>query len=152
MMLAERGQGLEHLERAVRLDPANAEAWYWLAAGRSYANDYPGQLEALRRSAAIDPFWVRNDGYPNAAWELGHREEAIRFERRIIANRPLPAHRELARARLAARRGDWSGYTLHNRRAARLDTGNDVRLQAEFNARTAMLRLGLPVEPPVDIR
>ena len=77
-------QGMPHLERALRLDSNNAEAWYWLYNVRQEALDFEGALQAIRRSVAIDPFWSRNGWFPALAWEMGYRDEALRYMRRMI--------------------------------------------------------------------
>ena len=111
---------LRHLEQAVRLAPGDAELWYALSEARAVALDFEGELEALRRTAAIDPFWVRATGYPLAAWMLGERQEALAFERRMISRHPDPLGRITARVRLAGYRLDWSEAYRLSRAADRM--------------------------------
>lgn len=146
MILETDPAAIRHLERAVRLDPGNAETWYWLGSARIYAGDFEGAIEAGRRAAAIDPFWVRISGVSELAWQMGYREEATRYEQRIIDKHPQRDHREMAKARMAARRGDWSGYVLHSRKAAQVDVERDIGIDADIHADYGMLRLGLPFE------
>lgn len=141
-MLHEAGpEALRHLERSVQLDPGNADAWLWLSNARLKANDIAGSFEAIRRMASIDPFWIRSRAFSNSAWGMGLREDARRFDERLIRDHPEPAHRELARARIAARKGDWSGYVLHNLNAANLSP--DTNWEARRNAEYGLLKLDL---------
>jgi len=136
----DRGRG--HLERAVRLDPGNAEAWLWLSNARAFAFDFGGSSAALRRAAEIDPFWTRTNQLADVVWMLGRRDEALAIDRRLIARHPAPAHRELARARIASRLGDWSAYLVHQARAAELDP--DLRQDARLDVGSVLIMLQLP--------
>lgn len=128
-------KGRAHLERAVELDPSDGRNWFWLAGTREAALEFEGALEALRRNVETEPFGPGSTGFSELAWEMGFREEADAFERRIIATHPDPAQREAARARIAARRGDWSAQALYARRAG-------------MNEVIGRIRVGLPARVP----
>ena len=99
----------QELETAVKLDPGNADAWYWLATRRQWDLDFDGALNALRRTSSIDPFFVYIDHLPQLAWDMGYRDEAIRTFENVIANSPDPFARQLAQAQLADLQYDLSG-------------------------------------------
>jgi TolB-like protein/DNA-binding winged helix-turn-helix (wHTH) protein/tetratricopeptide (TPR) repeat protein len=113
-------ESLGHLDRAVRLAPANAELWFALAEARRLALDFEGGLEALRRTAGIDPFWVGSSSYPIIAWKMGALDEALAYEQRMIRHHPDPLGRQRARIRLAAYRRDWSEAYRLSREADRI--------------------------------
>jgi TolB-like protein/DNA-binding winged helix-turn-helix (wHTH) protein len=143
---ADAPTAIRHLEAAVRLDPNNAELWHALGSIRGVMLDFEGELEALRRAAEIDPFWVRSASYAVTAWLVGAREEALRFERRMIHHHPEPLGRLNARIRVAAYRLDWS-------EAYRLVLEADRLRPLQVRAREAFpepiflrLRLGLYAE------
>lgn len=117
---ADLPEALRHLELAVRLAPGDAELLLSLSEVRAVALDFEGELEALRRVAEIDPFWVRATGYPVAAWALGARQEALAFEERMARNHPEPVARINARMRVAAYRLDWSEAYRLSREADRM--------------------------------
>jgi TolB-like protein len=140
-------RGRAHLERAVRLDPNNAEAWLWLSTARGRMFDFDGGLAAIRRAAEIDPLWERTNQVADAAWSQGFHAEALRHDQRLIATHPEESHREMARGRIAARSGDWSGFVLHFLRAAQLDS--DVQFDARFRVNSVLIMLGLPFDETV---
>ena len=136
-------ESVRHLEEAVRLAPHDAELWFALSQARGASLDFEGELDALRHTAEIDPFWVRASGYPLAAWLLGARDEALAFERRLIRHHPEPLGRLAAQVRVAAYRLDWS-------EAYRLSTEADRLRPLQVRAREFFpepiflrLRLGL---------
>jgi TolB-like protein/DNA-binding winged helix-turn-helix (wHTH) protein len=100
--------GQAHIERAVALDPNNAEFQFW--AGNVYGEeaDFPRMLEAYRRAFEIDPLWERaQEAAILAAWSMGYRAEAVGYVRRVErAGSRFQVH--CARASLAEARGDFS--------------------------------------------
>jgi hypothetical protein len=132
------GSGLRHLERAVQLDPNNAEAWYWLYQARERQLDFGGALVAIRRTAELDPFWVFSSYFAAEAWDMGLRTEAQQFEQRVAANHPNPFERETARWRMAWHRNDWSSAYGHALRAREIASRNMRHYAGEV-----LMRLGL---------
>jgi TolB-like protein/DNA-binding winged helix-turn-helix (wHTH) protein len=98
----------QRLERAVRIVPANAELWHALGNARAATLDFEGALDAFRRTAAIDPFWVRSTTLPAVAWSMGERREALAYEARMMRDHPETLGRRLAALRVAVYRRDWS--------------------------------------------
>jgi tetratricopeptide (TPR) repeat protein len=133
---------LPHLERATRLDPGNAENWYWLYNARTLALDFEGALEAIRRTAAIDPYWIHSSWAPNAAWDLGYRDEARRYLRRTAENHPDPFQRESALWEAAYLSGDQS-LAYRHARAAALIASPDMQEPAGHRVAAILLRLGV---------
>ena len=154
----DRKRARQELETAVALDPGNAEAWYWLSSQRLANLEFIGGLEAIRRTALIDPFLVQSESMPPLAWDMGYRDEATRALRNSIANHPEPFMRALAQAQLAALHYDLSGAYEYGK-AARDIAPPDVRDVTEGPMGSALLRLGFLNEaerfvprPIVDLR
>lgn len=143
LLLGSNRDAVRHLERAVRLQPDYAEAWLWLATAYGRELAYEKALGAIRRCAQLDPFWSRCAQFSDAAWEIGEREASQRFDTWLLQHLPEPSQRERVRAKLAVRRGDWSGHVLHLQRVVELDSG-DGRLEATIDIRHALIWLGLP--------
>ena len=139
---ATKRRGRAELERAVKLDPQDAEAWYWLHGVRQNDLDFEGALEAVRHTAEIDPFFVFSNYYPHLAWEMGERDAAVRFVKNRIENHPDAYNRERARADLAHIQNDWSGFYLSLKKAR--DVGRpDMRPYAQEGMGFILQRLGL---------
>lgn len=132
------------LTRAVELDPNDAEAWYWLSGALQQDMRYQDALEADRMVAKLDPFWVRAEPVASNLWDMGEHEEAQRIDRRIAEQAPDPAVREAAKARIAARQGDWSGFVLHNNEAMKLTTNHSQKLIWGIARNGKLARLGIP--------
>jgi TolB-like protein/Tfp pilus assembly protein PilF len=138
----QRNRARQELETAVKLDPGDAEAWYWLSNLRAGNLEFAGALDALRRTASIDPFFVQSQHLPPLAWEMGYRDEAGRTLENTIANSPDPFSREIAQAQLAILRYDLSGAYEYGK-AAREVAPSDLKDVAEGPMATTLLRLGL---------
>jgi adenylate cyclase len=130
------------LENAVRLDPGNAEAWYWLAELHLTNLEFNGALDALRRTATIDPFFVHSQHFPPLAWEMGDRDEAVRVLDNRIANSPDPFMREIARAQLAHLHFDLARDYEYSK-AARDVAPADLKDVAEGRMGAVLLQLDL---------
>jgi adenylate cyclase len=146
------------LERAVTLDPGNAEAWYWLSALPQSNVEFEGALDALRRTARIDPFFVHSNHFAPLAWDMGYRGEATQNVENRIANNPDPFLREMARSQLALLQYDLSG-AYERAKAARAIALPDQKEIAEGTMGSVLLRLRLLDEaerivpaPLVDLR
>lgn len=97
-------------ERAVALDPNNAEAWNAVALEHRFRGDYVRELAAWRQAVRIEPLWFR--AFFNAsetAWNLGYRSEAAQYARKASTDEPnQPFTAQMIRSDMAMRRGDYS--------------------------------------------
>ncbi|MFC7499812.1 winged helix-turn-helix domain-containing protein [Enterovirga sp. GCM10030262] len=136
-------QGARHVKRAAALDPGNAEFQFWL--GHVFANerDFPRSLKAYRTAFEIDPLWhYAQYQLVESAWEMGHREEAIRYVRRIERDGSRQqAH--LNRATLAGARGDFSGQAAELAAAAAATGDAGKRTGAAYERAFVLFSLGL---------
>lgn len=98
------------LERAVEIDPENPEAWLWLSNAYTALGRERDALDALVRLPRIDPLWERSWQASDAAAERGLIEVADRLDRQILNVTNEPWQHDIARARIARRHGDLSGY------------------------------------------
>lgn len=110
--------GRREIEKAVRLDPNDAMAWYWLGELRLTNLEFEGALNAIKRTAAIDPFFIFSEKYAFRAWTMGDQRDAARFMEDRIANHPDPFVREMTRSYLAAHQNDLSSSYEHAKAAA----------------------------------
>jgi TolB-like protein/tetratricopeptide (TPR) repeat protein len=139
---SDKRRGVEEIEHAVKLDPTDAQNWYWLYIVRGQNLDFEGSLAAMRRTAEIDPFFTFSDKFPEAASDMGDRESATRFLTNRIQNHPDPFIRERAREMLAAGRADWSARYEHLKREREL-AAPDMRAYADLGMGIVLVRLGL---------
>jgi len=130
------------LERAVKLDPTDAQSWYWLYIVREKDLDFEGALAAVRRTAEIDPFFTFSDKYAVLAWDMGEREAAMRFVTDRIRDHPDPYIRERAREMIAYGRADWSAIYGHLKRERELAVP-DMRPYSNLGMGLVLMRLGL---------
>lgn len=138
-LLRESGQ---ELEKAVKLNPNDALAWYWLSDRRFDASDFGGALAAIRYTASIDPFFIFSLKYSFEAWELDHREDALRFIDDRAANHPDPFSRESALQFLSFLKNDLVGAYRHSK--AEYEVGSvDQKPIAQKDMGAALLELGL---------
>ena len=138
----DRRRARQELETAVRLDAGDADAWYWLSGLRLGNLEFAGALDALRRTAAIDPFFIGSEHLPPLAWDMGYRDEATRARKNRIANDPDPFMREMARSGLATLRFDLSG-AYEDAKAAVPIAQPDLKDIAEARMGAVLLQLGL---------
>jgi TolB-like protein/Tfp pilus assembly protein PilF len=139
----ESRRGRQELETAVRLDPGDAEAWYWLSDLRRADLDFAGALDAYRRSARIDPFFfLVGERMPPLAWDMGHRDEATQFLKERIANHPDPFIAQIARVQLADLQNDPSSAYAYAKKAREIALP-DSRPIAEARMASILLQLGL---------
>jgi tetratricopeptide (TPR) repeat protein len=139
---ASRPDARQHLETATRLDPGSAENWYFLHEAHFFEGDYPRTLDVLRRAVAIDPLW-----WPaffqasNFAWEMGYREEAEAYVRRVEEAASPPSEAHMVRSDMANRRGDYSGAIAESEKAW-LSAPPDRRFFAELSFGGALRSAG----------
>jgi TolB-like protein len=142
MNAAKIRRGREELEKAVRLNPGDAESWFWLHYPRVDQLDFNGALDALRQSARIDPLFILNEQFPGLASDMGYRKEALRFLNDRIANHPDPFIREIARAQLAYLQGERAKAYQFAKKAREIALP-DVRSIAEDHMGAILLELQL---------
>jgi len=141
MDAAKIAKGRDELEKAVSINPNDPESWYWLHYSRLAELDFDGALDALRRSARIDPFFFLVDEHlPGLASDMGFRDEAIEFLGHIVANHPDPFIRQIARSDLARLQNDRSSAYEYLRKAREIALP-DVRSIAENRMGSLLLDL-----------
>ncbi|MEM6476996.1 MAG: winged helix-turn-helix domain-containing protein [Pseudomonadota bacterium] len=98
------------LQKAVELDPGDAEAWFWLSHASAHP-DYPGgELEAMVQAAKLDPLWNRTWQASTYAASAGKPELADEIDQNIIAAAAQPWQAQIARGRMALRSGELDEY------------------------------------------
>ncbi len=103
------GESKPHFERAARLNPNDAESWADLARIHEGEGNYPATLAAWRRAVAIDPLWWPAFYYAAEwAWQMGYRDEAEAYVRRIELGGPVPFQAHMVRGDMAWRQADFS--------------------------------------------
>jgi tetratricopeptide (TPR) repeat protein len=74
-----------HLKRAIELNPRDPQTQFWISNHYSGLLDFGRQLNALRQVVSLDPQWALGSNIAaTVAWELGHRDEARRYARRLL--------------------------------------------------------------------
>lgn len=141
MLLGFQGEALPNLERAVKLDPAEPQIRYWYASALDQDMRFAQAAEHFVQVARADPFWRNSFTAANALNELGRNDEALALEQRVAGSHPDVAAREAARARIAARSGDWSGFVAHQLSAIRQTPGSN-RPVREAQLQLALTRIG----------
>ena len=101
---------VDMLNRALELDPGDAEAWLWLGHVADHPMHYQNIPIAMRRLVELDPLWDRSWQASYYVRSFGDAEEADRLDRIIGAAAAEPWQAELADARIAVRRGDQSEF------------------------------------------
>lgn len=100
-------EAVAHIRRAAQLDPGSAENLFWLSNIYGGELDFERQLALIRRAAEIDPLWINvNRGGGGLLQEMGHRDEALAWQRRFGAS--FPHGGRIMRAMIAYRDGDFS--------------------------------------------
>lgn len=96
-----------HLRKAAALDPTSAEAQVWLAAAERVSGDFGREIDAYRRSAALDPSWYRpKRDLAFALAEMGDRAGAETVARQVALSDGVIA--EGIMARIAWLYGDYA--------------------------------------------
>lgn len=140
---AMKRRGRAEIERAVQLDPTDAQNWYWLFLKRMRDElDFEGALVAGRKAAEIDPFFVFNQFYAELAWAMGEQKAVARFLRNWAENHPDPYNREGALEAMAMYRNDWSEVYRHMKKGRELAPA-DMRRAYERGMGQILRRLGL---------
>ena len=139
---ATKRRGAAALERAVELDPTDAQNWYWLFMLREADLDFERALVAIRRTVEIDPFFTLGGNFPRFAWIMGEREPALQFLRHRAENHPDRYIQEQARASISDLHNDWSGL-YRDLKQARQAAPSDMRRYLEEGMGIILLRVGL---------
>lgn len=131
------------IERAVQLDPSDAQNWYWLFLKRQRDDlDFEGALAAGAKAAEIDPFFIFNQFYTEVAWAMGERQAVIRFFRNWAQNHPDPHKREGGVEGMALFHHDWSEVYRSLKKQRDLAPA-DMRRQEEAGMGQILRRVGL---------
>ena len=141
LILTDTADGVLPLERAVAIEPDNAESWLWLGNARASRRDEPGALEAYRRATTIEPGWYRTvDPYCRALHRLGRREQAFSLLEHYERTADDRAHATLQRAKLLMTEGRLT-------EAARAAFGNLATRPANpWYARQLLLQVALRLD------
>lgn len=145
-------KGLAMLQQAVKLDPGDAEAWFWLSI-QQQQNLLLGQnpLESVQRMVQIDPLWPATWRASDIAAEFGRLKQAREMEAEILAAAVTSSQRDLANARLARIDGDLSTFLELSRRASNTQTGAERRYGSSVQIDIAKHLLGLPSDQPSSV-
>ena len=130
------------MERAVQLDPHNAEAFHQLGQVYSFLDDDSAAIVTYRRALALEP------GRANSLYELGHVyllqhrwRDALRLCDSAAAENPELARAYTGRARARTPLGEGAQAAEDARRAIRLGTGR-VTWEARFALVAALAAAG----------
>ena len=132
------------IERAVALDPGDAEAWLWLGNNRCQLLDIAGCSNAYRKAIEIDPYLAPAvDNLVQNLINLGDEKSLARLIRQLdragAGDTLVPA----VRAAIAYSRGDYSaglGPLL------RIGAGEKPPTQVRWRVTEGLIRLGLGEE------
>jgi TolB-like protein len=147
LALAPAASAKPHLQRAVRLDPENAEVWSLLAQLHARDGLHEEALTAWRRALDIDPLWWMAFYYAaQLSWEMGERAATIRYVQRIERDGvPYPFQAHMVRADMAWRYNDYSAGFRHARVASTVaDAGK--RFFADLSMGRSLRAAGLFAE------
>lgn len=97
------------LELAVKFNPENVQAWYWLATVYSEMDEFEATVDASERVIELEPYWSRSQSAVDWAYDLGHRDRAQQLREKTAMRHPRLDVRYRSEAQAAAERGDWSG-------------------------------------------
>jgi len=100
-------EALAELEKAAKLDPANAEAFYWIGRVHIKAERYEEAMEDFKRAAKLKPDY--SEAYDNLGWlnvRLRKADEAISYLSKSIELKQNNAWAYFTRGRLFYQKGD----------------------------------------------
>ena len=139
-------EALPSIERAVALDPKDAQGWIWLSLALGEAMQFESAAEAAHECAKLEPFWLMCAQAADRLAQLGRGDAARALDQRIARFSPEPSLAAEARARLLVRAGDWSGFVAANRDAV-ARSNPSRRVFHSVSERSMLFRLGIPSEP-----
>lgn len=130
------------IERAVALDPGNAEAWMWLGNARNAQGRRQDAIKAYRRSVAIEPFWTpANLNLASTLFESGDAPGALAVAARL-RGAGQAGLADLVEADIALSRGQIARSVRLCLPMARAPRDSRLRGYALSCAATALLALG----------
>ncbi|RGP40947.1 Non-specific serine/threonine protein kinase [Altererythrobacter insulae] len=97
-----------NLQKAIELDPGDAEAWLWLGHVSDDPRHIGGVEQAMTRLVELDPLWDRSWQAAYYVRAMGNPEGADRLDNIVRAAAVEPWQIDMANARIASRRGDQS--------------------------------------------
>lgn len=102
-------EAVRKLQAAVKLDPMNAEAYYYLARAYEKSGDLPTkQVEAYNHALEIAPEFVEaRNALGTVYWEMGKKGEAEKEFAKVLSFDPsnAVANNNMGRIRMEARQG-----------------------------------------------
>ncbi len=135
---------LEALSQATRLDPGDAEAWWWLAMAQKRPEDLSDATKSITRVVALDPLWVRASSAIEVVPTYGHIDLAIALERDVAAAAVFDWQRQMSAANSAKWSGDFSEY-LRLRDLTELQMSDSERWTYRATGRAVRRLLDLPM-------
>ena len=147
VLASSAGERFDYIDRAVVLDPGDAEAWLWYSHIAAHP-DYPGEeLRAMQRLIALDPLWGRSWQASYVAAAEDGMELAENIDRAIIAAASQQWQSDAAEARIRNLHGDVSEFyrlTLQAMPAMAMEHRQIAGMQLS----NSMLLLGLDMTQP----
>jgi tetratricopeptide (TPR) repeat protein len=143
-LIQSAGEGIPHLQHAMKLDPARSELPLWTALELNYINRFKDALVHLERAAAIDPLWPA--AVSRLAVDLtgvGHADRAKQVINAYERRGGELAQVARMRATVASMSGDLSELVRWGRRGLKLNP--TLPYVPRYLERAYML-LGLPLE------
>ena len=127
-LLASSGQlqgGIQHLERAVRNAPENAQMAYQLGALYSAAGQFNPSVQMMQRAVQLAPTWhVALNGLATAMYAAGYYDDADKLYRRSIEANPNQVEAAMGLAGMLMVGGRPQEAVTLFRRAAQAWPGN----------------------------
>lgn len=118
-------RAVDHLKRAIKLDPSRGELRLWLAVGYNKLGRNEEALNQYRRVLEMEPLWRGSIGlYPFALGNSGRNAEAAAVLDQFVSRGGSRAVVAANRADLAAHAGDLSAAAHFARRALQLESGS----------------------------
>jgi tetratricopeptide (TPR) repeat protein len=139
-------RALADLDRAVALEPADANAYFMQARCHEEAGDPQRALAHFRRAAALDPSMDILQGLAAALSQHGDPAEATATWNRLIATAPGYVDFHLGRAHHLAAQGAHEAALADHERALELDPGNASLRFARALALALVERVGEAAE------
>lgn len=153
LALARKGrfkEALQHLRRAVAMDPTDTRTHIMLALVLTETDDYEGARRLYQRALTIDPTSVpAHLGLARLLVQVGDLEAAASHYRRVLQSEPRHPEALNGLGLLAARRGRAAEAAEYFRRALRQDRYND---EVCFNLVDALQQQGLYREAAEELR
>ena len=137
---------LRMLQRAVELDPGDAEALLWLSFVESFNYELgTDHVDTTMRLVAADPLWPGTWRASDLLAVEARLDLAREVERDILAASVTSSQRDLANARLAKLDGDLSRFLALSRRASNTQTAAERLYGSSVGIDVSRYLLGLSI-------